>query len=193
MGVFTKISAETFNELQTEAGVLLKKFDPENVTEPADEDIICATTGGINASCVATFSDWGEDIDNCPPNMKELKQVDSWEAKLSFTALNITPETIKLSLGVADIDASKGKITPRANLKQTDFTDTIWWVGDMSDGGMCAVCLKNALSTDGLSLQTAKKGKGQLSVGLTGHYSMSTQTTVPMDFYVTKGTAGEVV
>lgn len=182
MGNFTKIPESTFNELQVDAGVLLKTFDPKN---PAlvDSNIICATTGGINPTCVPTYSDWGEDVDNCPNGMKELKHLDGWETSLGFTALNTTPEVIRLSLGAADITTESGKITPRADLKDTDFSD-VWWVGDRSDGGLVAIRLINALSSAGFSLQTTKNGKGQIAVTLAGHVSIEAQDVVPMEFYV---------
>lgn len=186
MGKFTVIPQDTFSGLQLDAGVLLKKFTPATPAAPADEDIICATTGGINATCVPTYSDLGEDVDNCPANMKELKHLDSWECKLSFTSLGLSANAIKLALGAADIgDTSASKqdtITPRRDLKQTDFTD-LWWVGDRADGGCVAIQIKNALSTGGFSLQTTKNGKGQLSVELTGHVSIDAQDTMPMVFY----------
>lgn len=181
---FSKISQETFNELQVEAGVILNNFDPTDASEPADEDIICATTGGITVSCVPSISDYGEDVDNCPTRTKELMMIDDWDAKMSFTALSVTAETIKLSLGAAD--ESSGTITPRRTIKPSDFKD-IWWVGDLSDGGFAAVKLINALSTSGFSLKTTKKGKGNLSVELSGHYSIDDQETVPMEFYVSEG------
>ena len=59
MGNFTVIPQDTFEGMQLDAGVLLKRFDPEAPAAPADEDIICATTGGINVSCVPTYSDMG--------------------------------------------------------------------------------------------------------------------------------------
>ena len=68
MGKFTKIAQSTFDELVVDAGVILSEFDPEN-PELVDEDIICATTGGINPTCVPTYSDWGEDVDNVPNGM----------------------------------------------------------------------------------------------------------------------------
>ena len=186
MGKFTVIPHDTFSGLQLDAGVLLKKFTPATPAAPADEDIICATTGGINATCVPTYSDLGEDVDNCPVNMKELKHLDSWECKLSFTSLGMSANAIKLALGAADIgDTSASKqdtINPRRDLKQTDFTD-LWWVGDRADGGCVAIQIKNALSTGGFSLQTTKNGKGQLSVELTGHVSIDAQDTMPMVFY----------
>ena len=179
MGRFTKIPEETFSELQLDAGVLLNQFDPDNPAI-ADGAIITATTGGINATCVPTFSDMGEDVDNCPVNMKELKH-------LGFTALGTSPASIKMALGCADIDSNNAsKIIPRRNLAQTDFAH-IWWVGDRADGGLVAIQLLNALSTGGFSLQTTKAGKGQISCELTGHVSINDQDTVPMQFYSAEG------
>lgn len=182
---FTVIPKDTFSSLQLDAGVLLKNFDPTIGAAPADSDIICATTGGINATCVPTYSDLGEDVDNAPVNVKELKNLDSWECTIGFTSLGMSPEAIKLALGAADINGES--IIPRRDLAQSDFT-YIWWVGDKADGGFVAVQLKNALSTGGFSLQTTKAGKGQVSVTLTGHVSMDNQSEMPMRFYSTTGT-----
>lgn len=181
MGKFTVIPQDTFEGLQLDAGVLLKQFNPAEVAAPDDADIICATTGGINATCVPTYSDLGEDVDNCPVNMKELKHLDSWECKMTFTSLGTSPEGIKLALGAADISGTT-QIVPRRDLAQTDFSD-IWWVGDRADGGCVAIQLKNALSTGGFSIQTTKSGKGQISVELTGHVSINAQDAMPMVFY----------
>jgi hypothetical protein len=62
MGDFSKVSSTAFEDLQFDAGTLLKDFDPAN---PVIEDnaIICLTTGGITATCVPTFVDDGADID----------------------------------------------------------------------------------------------------------------------------------
>lgn len=183
MPKFTKIPQSTFKELQMDAGILLKTFDVSTGEEPEDTDIICATTGGINASCVPTYSDFGEDIDNCPNGMLELKHLDSWDCKMSFTALSVSEEIIRMSLGAADITEATGMIKPRRDLQDADFSD-IWWVGDLMGGGLAAIKLKNALSTGGFSLQTTKNGKGQISVELTGHVSINSQDNMPMEFYV---------
>jgi len=169
-----------------DAGVLLKTFNPSSPTAPSDSDIICATTGGITVRCTAEYSDLGEDVDNCPNNMKELKHLDSWDCGFEFTSLGTSAESIRLALGAADITAASGMVVPRRELSQTDFSD-LWWVGDRADGGLVAVQLKNALSTDGFSLQTTKNGKGQVSVNLTGHVSIASQDTMPMVFYSLEG------
>ena len=186
MGMFTIIPQDTFEAMELDAGVLLTNFDPANPIEPADADIICATTGGINVVCQPEYSDLGEDVDNVPVNMKELKHLDSWTCSLGFTSLDTSPEGIRLALVAADITAASGKIVPRADLDQTDFSD-VWWVGDKAGGGFVAVQLKNALSTDGFSLQTTKNGKGQTDCTLTGHVSIDAQKDMPMEFYSITG------
>lgn len=189
MGRFTVIPESAFNGLQLDAGVLLKRFNPAN-PNVLDADIICATTGGINPVCKANFSDFGEDVDNVPNNMKEFKHLDSWDCSIATTSLGTTPEVIKMALGCADIDSQNtSKIIPRADLKQTDFSD-IWWVGDRADGGFVAIQLKNALSTEGFSLQTTKNGKGTIAITITGHVSINAQKEVPMVFYSADPTEG---
>lgn len=183
MGKFTKIPQNAFQALQMDAGVLLKQFNPASPAAPADADIICATTGGIQVSCVPTYSDFAEDVDNAPVNLKEFKHLDSWECTLTTTSLGTSPELIKLALGAADIDSNNSsKIVPRKDLSQSDFAD-IWWVGDRADGGLVAVRIINALSTGGFSIQTTKNGKGQISLTITGHVSINAQNTMPMEFY----------
>lgn len=177
---FTKIAKDAFDQMQTNAGMVLTKFDPTGVTAVQDTDIAFPTTGGITVSAVPTYIDHGEDVDNCPDNTMELKDITGWDVKLSTTSLGVTPAAIKMALGAADIDSNK--ITPRMSLKKEDFTD-IWWVGDRMDGGMVAVKLMNALSSAGLTLKTTKNGKGQLSIELMAHISLETQDTVPVEFY----------
>ena len=182
MGKFTKIPENAFQALQLDAGVLLNTFDPSDPDEPADEDIICATTGGIQVSCVPTYSDLAADVDNAPNDLMEFKHLDSWSCTVTFTSLGTSVELLKLALGAADSDSTTSKIAPRRDLDQGDFAD-LWWVGDRADGGLVACKIYNALSTGGLSLQTGKNAKGQISITLTGHVSLNDQDTMPMEFY----------
>ena len=188
---YTKIPETTFKNLQLNAGVLLSAFNPSSATV-ADESIIGATTGGINFTATPTFSDYGEDIDNCPKNMKELKKLDAWEISLSGTYVTVDANAVKALVGAADV--SGNKITPRNDLKLTDFTD-VWWLGDYSDqngetnGGFVAIHMMNALSTGGFAIQSSDNGKGNFAFTYTAHYSMSAQDTVPFEVYVKAGTA----
>lgn len=187
---YTKIPENTFQQLQMNAGILCKGFDPATGTAT---DIIGATTGGINFTATPEFTDFGEDIDNCPKNTKELKQITSWEAKLSGTFVVVSAGLAKALVGAADIDSlDETHIVPRVDLAEEDFDD-IWWVGDYSNlngdvnGGFCAVKLINALSTGGFQIQSTDKAKGQFAFEFTGHYSMDAQDEVPFEVYIKDG------
>lgn len=178
---YTKLSKDVFKELVFDSGIVLNKFDPTGAGEIADEDIICDTTGDISATLVPTYTDLGEDVNNCPPGMMELMEVETIEARISFTALNATPEVIAMAMGVADV--ADGKVTPRMTIDiAKDFRD-IWLVMNVMGGGMAAVHLKKALSSAGMSLTTTKRGKGQVQVEMQGHYSINAQNEVPMEYY----------
>lgn len=184
---FDKVKASTFNELQVEAGVLLSTFNPATPSI-VDSNIIAATTGGISINCTSETSDWGEDIDNCPNNTKELIHVENFTCSISTTVLNVTEDVIKLALG-AWTSATGGGIKPTNDLNNSHFRD-LWWVGDRADGGMVAIHLLNALSTGGFQLQTSKNGKGTMAIELTGHVSISSPFDYPMEFFVTTGSSG---
>ena len=191
---YTQIPQDTFNNIQLNAGVLLKGFAPDTGTLQAT-DILGATSGGVNFTATPSFIDYGEDIDNCPKNMKELKQLDGWEAKMSGTFVTVTAELAAKLTGAAD--TATDKVTPRNDLKASDFAD-LWWVGDYSavneDGtkgasaGFCAIRLLNSLSTGGFQIQSGDKAKAQFAFEFTGHYSMDAPETVPFEIYIKKGT-----
>lgn len=194
MAKYTKIAADTFKKLQLNAGILCTTFAPATASVE-DSNILAATSGGVNFTATPSFTDFGEDIDNCPKNTMELKRLDSWEVKISGTAVTVDTKTAKSFIGLADIAATK--VTPRNDLKTNDFAD-LWWVGDYSDvntdtasttkAGFIAIHMINALSTGGFQLQTADKEKGTFSFEYTAHYSMAAQDTVPFEVYVSPAT-----
>lgn len=190
MSRFTKIPTDTFKQIQLNAGILVDSFDPATLEIG---NILGATTGGINFTATPSYTDYGEDIDNCPKNTMELKRQDDVEAKMSGTFATISATSAKLLAGAADVDSQNAShIIPRKDLLTTDFK-TIWWVGDYSDintgdgAGFCAIKLMNALSTGGFQIQSGDKAKGQFAFEFTGHYSMNAQDTVPFEIYVQEG------
>ena len=191
---FTKIPANTFKELQLNAGVLVSEFTPSSGTV-TESNIIGATSGGVNFTATPEYTDFGDDIDNCPKNMKELKRLDNWTVEMSGTYLTVNTAVAKALVGAADIDGSDNtKIVPRNDVVDADFSD-IWWVGDYSDkngatnGGYMAIHLINALSTGGFQLQSGDKAKGQFAFTYTAHYSNTDPDKVPFEIYVKAGTA----
>lgn len=66
---FTKIPSDAFQKLQINAGILTTDFTPATGTI-GEAGQIGATTGGVNFTATPTYSDFGEDIDNCPKNVQ---------------------------------------------------------------------------------------------------------------------------
>lgn len=181
---FTRIPVDTFQKLQMGAGVFVKTFDP-SAGSIDEANLMGATTGGATFSATPTFSDQGADIDNCPKNTMELKEMDSWEARISGTMLTVSPESVKFHLSAADVTGDK--ITPRNYLVSEDFRD-VWWVGDYGeDGGMMAIHLMNTLSDGGFQFRSADRTKGQFAFNYLAHYSINAQETVPFEIYVSAG------
>jgi len=87
---FTQIPVNTFKEIQLNAGVLLSEFTPSTATLSAS-NIIGATSGGVNFAATPEFTDFAEDIDNAPKNMKEFKKLDNWTVTMSGTFVSVTP------------------------------------------------------------------------------------------------------
>jgi len=188
---FTKIPENTFQTLQLNAGVLLSTFD---VSSPAvvDANLLGATSGGVTFNAAPSYIDFGEDIDNCPKNTKELKKLDDWDVRMTGSFATMSAALAQRMTAAADL--SGDKISPRRDLALADFKD-IWFVGDYSDkngntnGGYIAIHMLNTLSTGGFQLQTADKEKGKFSFEFTAHFSMDAQDTVPFEIYVHAGAA----
>ena len=108
---FTQIPANTFKKLELNAGVLATSFSIFPSTGEGTlkrEYIIGATSGGITVTAVPTFSDFGEDIDNCPKNTKEMKRITAWDIKASGTFVTFS---------VADYENDGGDLVQSAGAR----------------------------------------------------------------------------
>lgn len=198
MAKFTQIPTDTFKKLQLNAGILTTEFDPAT-GELSASNIIGATSGGVSFEATPSFSDFGEDIDNCPKNTKELKKLDSWEAKMSGSFVTMDTNVATSVIGAAAVASDdQTKVVPRNSVDAKDFKN-IWWVGDYSDvnddgsstgkAGFIAIKLINALSTGGFKIQSGDKAKGTFAFEYTGHYSSENIDTVPFEIYIKAGSA----
>lgn len=187
---YTRIPENTFQQLQMNAGILAKTFDPK--TGEVD-GLLGATSGGITFSDSMSFKDLGEDIDNCPKNMLELKQLESHEVTASGTFVTVSADLGSRLAAVADIDPDDSThIVPRNDLLKTDFSD-VWFIGDYSDvntgddAGFLAIHIMNALNTGGFQIKSSDKAKGQFAFTFMGHYSMEDQDKVPYEIFIKEG------
>lgn len=198
MAKFTQIPMDTFKKLQLNAGILVTEFDPAT-GELTASNIVGATSGGVSFEATPSFSDFGEDIDNCPKNTKELKKLDSWEAKMSGSFVTMDTKAAVSVIGTAAVaSGDPTKVVPRNSVDAKDFKD-IWWVGDYSDinedgtsagkAGFIAIKLISALSTGGFKIQSGDKAKGTFEFEYTGHYSLENIDIVPFEIYIKAGSA----
>ena len=187
---YTQIPATAFQNIQLNAGILVDDFTPATGVVG---NLLGATSGGVNFTDSVEYKDFGEDIDNCPKNMLELKQLDKHEVTMSGTFVTLSAETAKMLVAVGDVDVlDETHIIPRNDVLRGDFID-LWWIGDYSDvntgdnAGFVAIHMLNALNTGGFQIQSTDKEKGKFAFTFTGHYSMEAQDTVPYEIYVKEG------
>lgn len=198
---YSRVPVNAFKELGVNAANILADFDPTDGSYD-EEDLLGATTGGISFQAQNEYIDWGEDIDNCPKNTKELMRFDNVTVTTSGTFVTLNSDLAERLAALSDATTASGvsKITPRTEVKATDFKD-LWIVGDYSDvnktttgtggttAGFIAIHLMNTLSTGGFQIQTADKEKMQFAFEFTAHFSLDAQDEVPYEIYIRPGVA----
>lgn len=180
---YTKLTNAQFDEMQFNAGILVKRFDPAYPVID-DEDIICATNSGFSLAVQPIIVDLGDGVYMMPPNTAEMMLITGWTVEAEFTCIGFSPAQIAMVLGSAVRDDAT--ITPQTELNTNDF-QSVWWLGDRVDGGFVAVKLIDALSEDGFDLQTNKNEKGETSVRLVAHTSLEESDgesySIPVEIY----------
>lgn len=185
----TQIPTDLATHIGRNAGIMLKDFTP-STGKISVSSIIGATSGGIQFTDTPSYIDFGEDIDNCPKNTKELKELESREVKISGTYVSLTAENAKSLIGLAvksSTSTSPETVKPRDYVDASDF-EKIWFVYDYGASGLVAIEVNNALSTGGFSVQTGDKSKATHSFEYTAHYSIADSNTPPYTVYfITSG------
>lgn len=190
MAVFSGFTADTAKHLQLDAGAFLKDYDPATDTwETAKTTkLIGATSGGGSFSAVPTMR--RIEVDGVKGAAKGLQNVDEWVITITANVKEFTAEAIKLSLigatGTPTAAQPTGytKITASSELKLTDYINNITWVGRLSGSEKpVIIVVKNALSTNGLSLTMADKAEGMIPITFTGHYDPEKLEELPFEIY----------
>lgn len=192
-GEFYKVPADTFQTLVMDAGIIVDEFTPST---GVIGNILGATTGGMTFNSNPTYEDFGEDVDNIPPNTWQMKRVTSYDPALNGTYVTITAALAgSLSGAGAFATGDSTHFVPNHVLVEEDFDD-IWFIANYTDknagtatAGFVAIHLMNAMNTSGFQMTTTKAGKGQFAFDYHAHYDMTDPDTVPFEIYVKAGTA----
>ena len=197
---YTKVPENTRQNLQMNAGIIVNGFNPstgeiESIVGVYSEDILGATSGGMNFVATPQMSDLFEDVDNMPAKTKQGQMLTYWDVTASGTFVSVTRELAKRLMAAADFDEGiEYKIIPRSDILETDFQD-LWWIGDYSDvntgenAGFIAIHIMNALSTNGFQIQSGKDVKGQFSFNFSAYYDLENIEQVPFEVYIRTGGA----
>lgn len=178
--MITGLRPETFENLQTNAGVFLKNFDWSAFTTvealeeailgklEAEEGILGATIGGGSFQCTPTIRNIEADGMRYPIVGSTVN--DMWTVKLTGTMKECRPENFKDALICADLETSGNvtKIKVRTDIKAEDYIESLCWVGDTSKG-FVLIELKNALNLTGANFTFTDKGEGTLPFEFQAH------------------------
>ena len=179
-GYTTPLRPDTFKNLQLNAGILLKDFDYSGISSvaamktainycitgssSATGTLIGATRGG--GSFTVTRDIRQPEVDGRRYGFKGDSFVDSVDAQLSTTLVEITPENLLLSFctGTSSTTGNVEVLKFGTAIDTANYLTNICWIGDIADGRYVLICLKNALNEADISLTWTDKGEGTLPV-----------------------------
>lgn len=187
---FSGVTAETPKHLLLDAGAFYKNYDFTKTPDLNATALIGATQGGGSFSAVPTVRKI--EIDGVKGSAKGTSVIDDWAVTMVINVKEVTAKSLVLALGAASSAASTQtgltgytEIKPRNEFLDADYADNIVWVGRLSGApnDPVIIVLKNALSTNGLSLTMADKAEGVIAITLTGHYGLEDSETPPFAIY----------
>jgi len=180
-GLTSPIRQETYERLQLNAGIFLKNFTYDSITDAdalktaiaaaitAGTDILGATRGG------GTFNVTREtrepEVDGKRYRFIGGTFVDSVDAYMTTTLIEASPDNFVLALGSATKTTSgkKTTITMHTAIQDSDYLTNLCWVGDIADGRLVLIKLANALNTADFTFTFTDKGEGTYSVEFHAH------------------------
>ena len=175
-GMTSPIRPEAFESLQLNAGIFLTDLDYSSITDATalKTAIAAAVTAGTNilgvtrggGSFTVTRETRTPEVDGMRYAFKGADFVDSADAYLSGTLLEVNPANFKRLLGTGRSTTSGKKTTITMNTAidpDTDYIDTLCWVGDIADGRLVLIELDNAFNTQDFSLTFTDKGEGTMT------------------------------
>lgn len=192
MSVFSGFTANTAKHLQLDAGAFLKNYDVTKDTWDTAKStkLLGATAGGGSFSAVPTVR--RIEVDGVKGAAKGMEAIDEWVVTLTANVKEVTAEAIKVALGAAKTSAAEAPadytmITAKTEIALDDYLDNMTWVGRLSGSSdPVIIVVKNALSTNGLTISFADKSEGLIPITVTGHYDPEKLETPPFEIYYPK-------
>lgn len=174
-GLTSPIRAGAFDNLQLNAGVFLVNFNYSSITDSTALKTSIASALSTPANILGVTNGGGSftvkretrtpEVDGMRYPFKGADFVDSVDAYLSGTLLEVTKENFKALLGTGDATTSgkKTTITMRTAVTANDYLTHLCWVGDIADGRAVLIELDNAFNTADFSMTFKDKGEGTMT------------------------------
>lgn len=190
---YSGFTEKTPENLLLDAGAFVKNYVVgEEFTKIKTEGrIIGATQGGGEFSAKPNARQVA--VDGVMGRAKGMELIDGWEVYIKATLLEITAESLALSLGAADLttstDTGYQSIKGRDDVKNEDYIENIAWIGNLSGSQKPVVLIiKNPLSLDGIVLTPQDKNEAKLPITAYGHYTTDDLETPPFEILYPKTT-----
>ena len=176
----------TAKNLQLDAGILVKNHTVGSAITDANK--LGATEGGATFTAVPEIRNIFDGLDGARGNYKDGNVIDSWEISLTASVSEMTAENIKLAIASADSKTSTvegyQEITPRNDIKTTDYLENVCWVGTVNGQDKPMIIeLKNVMNTNGFSFTASDKGRGKVDLELKAHFDLENADEVPFKIY----------
>lgn len=184
---------KTMKNLVLDSGAYFKNFvigtDTFETAVTAGK-LLGATRGGGTFNAKPTIRNI--EVDGIKGRAKGLSVIDAWDVSIQANVIEVTIDTLKLSLGSSTVatsteDADYDKIVANNVIAVGDYIDNITWVGTLSGSNEPVIIqVYNALNTDGLSLQPQSKGEIVMAMTFYGHYDQTDLDSPPFAIFYPK-------
>lgn len=173
---YSGYNSKTPDKLLLDAGAIFKNFvvgTDTYASAKAAGKCLGATQGGSEFSAVPSFRRM--EIDGVHSRTKGDTLIDGWEVYLKTKLAEITPDNLKLALGVGDSATSQTsgytEVTGRDTIKSTDYVTNIAYVGNIlgSDTPIIIV-VRNAFHEGGLTVTAADKNNAGVECQFYGYH-----------------------
>lgn len=181
---YSGYNANTPDKLLLDAGAVFKNFvvgTDTYATAKAAGKCLGATQGGSEFAAVPSIRRM--EIDGVHTRTKGDSLIDGWDVSLKTKLAEITPDNLKLALGVGDSAASQTtgytEITGRDTIKDGDFVTNITFVGNILGSDTPVIIqIFNAFHEGGLKISAADKNNAGVECQFYGYNDPSVYASV---------------
>lgn len=171
------VKTTTLENLEFEAGLILKKKFTSGTAFNKETDVLCSTTGGIKVNI--TQQKQVIKFDGVLDNTAGIERVIGWTGSVQFSTKEVDADMVKTALGYAKQD--ENKITLNQGIIPTTEYKDCYILGKMSNGSWRQISMSKAMNVNGLQETRNDKDETLIAFDLRANYGIDTQDTAPIE------------